>query len=153
MSVLALNKKTMNIYQKLSEARKAIRDSEVKKDGFNEFSKYAYFTPEQVESLVVDACEKTGTICLTSLDKDEFGYYQVLTFLDIEKPEEKITFRLRTERPEMKATNLTQQMGGMDTYSERYLKMKAFQIKDNSMDFDSQDNRVNKKVVDDVNFD
>lgn len=143
----------MNIYKKLSDARKIIRESEVKKEGFNEYSKYSYFTPEQVEVLVTEACEKTGTLCLTSLDRDEFGYYQVLSFVDIEKPEEKITFKLRTERPEIKATNLTQQMGGMDTYSERYIKMKTFQIKDNSMDFDSQDNRVDKKVVDDVNFD
>jgi len=142
----------MNIYQKLNEARKLIRESEVKKDGVNQFSKYSYFTPEQVENLVAEACEKTGTICLTSLDKDEFGYYQVLSFVDMEKPEEKIAFRLRTDRPEIKATNLTQQMGGMDTYSERYIKMKTFQIKDNSMDFDSQDNRVDKKVVDDVDF-
>ena len=143
----------MNIYQKLNDARKAIRESEVKKDGVNQFSKYSYFTPEQVENLVSDACEKTGTICVTSLDKDEFGYFQELAFMDIENPEDRIVFILRTDRPEIKATNLTQQMGGMDTYSERYIKMKVFQIKDNSMDFDSQDNRVEKKVVDEVNFD
>lgn len=144
----------MNIYQKLNEARKLIRESEVKKDGLNKFSGYSYFTPEAVEKLVSDACEKTGTMCLTSLDRDEFGYYQVLTLVDIEKPtEERLTFKLRTDRPDIKATNITQQLGGMDTFSERYIKMKVFQIKDNSMDFDSQDNRVDKKVVDDVNFD
>ena len=44
----------------------------------------------------------------------------------------------------MTATNDTQQMGGTDTYSERYIKMKVFQIKDNNLDFDSQDNT--KKV-------
>jgi hypothetical protein len=40
-------------------------------------------------------------------------------------------------------------MGGMDTYSDRYLKMKVFQIKDNNLDFDAHDNRpvVNKPVV------
>jgi hypothetical protein len=65
-------------------------------------------------------------------------------------------FELRTEKPTIKATNDTQQMGGMDTYSERYIKMKVFCIKDNSLDPDAQDNRTttepskNKKTVEDL---
>ena len=45
------------------------------------------------------------------------------------------------------ATNETQQMGGTDTYSERYIKMKVFQIKDNNLDIDSQDNRTKASVI------
>jgi hypothetical protein len=41
----------------------------------------------------------------------------------------------------IKATNATQQIGGAVTYTERYLSMVAFDIKDNNLDFDSQDNR------------
>ena len=133
---------TKNIYEKLAQARSIIHKTKVKKDGRNTYSGYDYFTPEQTEGLVFDACEAVGAICITSLKKDELGYFQVLDFVDLENPSgEKIHFELRTERPEIKATNLTQQMGGMDTYSERYIKMKVFQIKDNNLDFDSQDNR------------
>lgn len=139
-----------NIYQKLAEARKIIRETKITKDGKNSFAGYAYFTPEQVEELVAKACETTKTICLTNLRIDERGYYQELDFVDLEvSPEgsedqlvrpDSIRFELRTAMPEIKATNAAQQMGGMDTYSERYLKMKVFQIKDNNLDFDAQDN-------------
>jgi hypothetical protein len=136
-----------NIYIKLAEARDLIRKTKVSKGGTNEYSKYDYFTPEQVESLVAEACEKTNTICLTSLKKDEYGYFQVLKLINMEKPDEYLDFELRTEKPSIKATNDTQQMGGMDTYSERYIKMKVFQIKDNNLDFDLQDNRTDKKTT------
>src|ERR1039458_4417922 len=146
----------MNIYEKLAAARKLIRETKLKKEGENAFSKYQYFTPEQVESLVAKACEETKTICITSLKMDDHGYYQRLSFVDLEKIADEtgamfndaIEFELRTEKPDIKATNATQQMGGMDTYSERYIKMKVFQIKDNDLDFDAQDNRpVAVKVV------
>ena len=145
-----------NIYNKLQQARKIIRESNEKKAGKNEFSKYDYFTPEQVEGLVSKACEETKTICLTSLKKDEFGYFQHLTLVNLENGD-KLDFELRTEKPSIKATNDTQQMGGMDTYSERYIKMKVFQIKDNNLDFDSQDNTKGEskkveKVVDEDDF-
>ena len=147
----------MNIFEKLSEARKFIREKNLKKDGTNEFSKYDYFTPEAVEKLVSEACEKVKIICLCNLEKDELGYFQSMRVLNLEDTKEQIPFVLRTEKPAIKATNDTQQMGGMDTYSERYIKMKAFSIKDNSLDFDAQDNRAstppNKKTVDDLSED
>ncbi len=139
----------MNIYEKLDEARRIIRTTKVKKEGTNTYSKYDYFTPEQVEGLVAKACEETKTICLTSLKMDEHGYYQTLRFVDLEVAgiEGSIDFELRTEKPDIKATNATQQMGGMDTYSERYIKMKVFQIKDNNLDFDAHDNTPIAKPV------
>src|ERR1019366_7249433 len=128
----------MNIYTKLAEARKIVRDSKIKKAGYNSYSKYDYFTPEQVEALVSEACEATKTICLTNLKQDAIGYYQTLEFVALENPLmsttakgiemiDKISFELRTAAPTMTASNAAQQMGGMDTYSERYLKMKVFQ--------------------------
>lgn len=134
-----------SIYQKLADARKIIKDTNVKKEGTNTYSKYDYFTPEQVEHLVADAGEKTKTLCTTNLRADEYGYYQELQFIDLESPDNFLTFVMRTDVPEIKATNRTQQLGGMDTYSERYIKMKVFQIKDNNLDFDSQDNRKKDK--------
>ena len=130
-----------NIYEKLAAARKTIRNTTTKKAGRNTYSGYDYFTPEQVEQLVFTACEKEGLIVLTSLRKDGFGYFQELILKDIQEPMSELRFELRTEMPEIKATNAAQQMGGMDTYSERYIKMKVFQIKDNNLDFDAHDNR------------
>lgn len=132
------------VYKKLQKARKLVREGGYKKDGRNDYSKYDYFTPEQVESIVAEVCEKTNLLPLYNFEKDEYGYMQVMDLVDMDTLE-KATFVLRTEKGELKATNATQQMGGTDTYSERYLKMKVFQIKDNNLDFDSQDNRPKKK--------
>ena len=138
---------TKNIYEKLAEAREIVRKSKVKKEGTNEYSKYDYFTPEQVEALVAEACERTGTIVLCNLKKDEFGYVQTLDFVDLKfYTDNCLSFELRTEKGEVTATNDTQQMGSTDTYSERYIKMKVFQIKDNNLDPDSQDHRVKKDI-------
>lgn len=128
------------ILKKLDEARLIVFNSDLKKQGRNEYSKYDYYTPEQVERLVANACSKTGTIVLCNLKADEHGLYQTLDFIDMES-EEKLSFEMRTKHGSIKATNEAQQMGGTDTYSERYIKMKVFQIKDNNLDCDSQDNR------------
>lgn len=138
------------VLEKLKKARDIIKLSDLKKTGRNDYSKFDYYTPEQVESLVDKACQETGTIVLCNLKADEFGLFQTLDFIDLES-EEKISFEMRTKHGSITATNETQQMGGTDTYSERYIKMKVFQIKDNNLDIDSQDNRpkqVVKPVVD-----
>lgn len=132
---------TKTILQKLQEARNIIKKSNLKKAGRNEYSKFDYFTPEQVEALVENACNETETICLCNLKADEFGLYQELVLIDLTDEKNSLTFELRTKHGEMKATNEAQQLGGTDTYSERYIKMKVFQIKDNNLDFDSHDNR------------
>ena len=129
-----------NVLRKLQEARLAVYNSDLKKSGRNDYSKFDYYTPEQVERLVDGACSKTNTIILCNLKADEFGLYQTLKFIDLDSLEE-IDFEMRTKHGSITATNETQQMGGTDTYSERYIKMKVFQIKDNNLDIDSQDNR------------
>lgn len=129
----------MKILNKLKEARDIIRKSDLKKSGRNEYSKFDYYTPEQVENLVYKACEETKMVVLCNLKADEFGLYQTLDLMDLES-DETLHFEMRTKHGSITATNETQQMGGTDTYSERYIKMKVFQIKDNNLDPDSQDN-------------
>jgi hypothetical protein len=133
------------ILQKLQEARDIIKRSDLKKTGRNKYSKFDYYTPEQVEALVEKACKETKTICLCNLKSDEFGLFQTLDFIDLEDENNKLHFELRTKHGSLTATNETQQMGGTDTYSERYIKMKVFQIKDNNLDLDSHDNRPKKE--------
>lgn len=130
----------------LQKAREIIKSSDLKKEGRNEYSKFDYYTPEQVESLVDKACKESNSIVLCNLKADEFGLYQTLEFIELESGES-LKFEMRTKHGSITATNETQQMGGTDTYSERYIKMKVFQIKDNNLDIDSQDNRQKKTEV------
>lgn len=143
----------MNIYEKLNKARSLVRETPHKKKGTNTYSKYDYFTPEQVELIVAEVCEGTKMLPLCSLKRDEHGLYQEMVLVNLEDVKDTLVVRLATVHGSLKATNETQQMGGTDTYSERYIKMKVFQIKDNNLDPDSQDNRPKQAPKeDDLDF-
>ena len=124
------------VLEKIATARTFIKANPIKKDGRNKFSNYDYFTPEIVGKMVSDACLETNIICLFNLKKDELGYFGELITTDLESGES-VTSIMRTEKPVIKATNETQQMGGMNTYTKRYCLMSLFDIEDNTMDFDS----------------
>lgn len=128
-----------NIYKKLYEAKKLIASMEIKKQGENTFSKYSYFTPEQVSTIVQQACGQFQLLTLFHLKRNELWEYGVLEIVDIESWE-KLELEASTAIPEIKATNVAQQIGGCMTYTERYLKMTAFGIADNSLDFDTTEN-------------
>lgn len=132
-----------NVLSKLATARLFIKSHPIKKDGRNEFSKYDYFTPEIVSKLVNDACIEADIICVFSLKQDSLGYFGEITTTDLETGEQLIT-ETRTAKPMITATNETQQMGGMNTYAKRYSLMSLFDIEDNTIDFDAQDNTKTK---------
>lgn len=146
----------MNIYEKLAKARELVKKTKHKKEGRNEHSKYDYFTPEQIEMIVSEVCAETKLLPLYSLVRNSYGLYQAVELVDLEDPKDQLVFTLATEKGALTATNASQQMGSTDTYSERYLKMKVFQIKDNNLDPDSQDNRKSKvaksKTADDLDL-
>lgn len=139
------------ILSKIAIARTFIKSKKLSKDGTNEFSKYTYYTPEYVDSLVTEACNEANLLCIFNLRADDYGYYGEVQTFDLETGES-ITSIIRTEKPSITATNATQQMGGMNTYTKRYALMSLFCIEDNTIDFDAQDNRPNsqsaKKVED-----
>jgi hypothetical protein len=130
-----------NVYVRLAEAREIIANTKIKKKGRNNFSKYDYFTPEQITQLAEDACRKTGLITIYNLEKNELEHFGTLKVVNVDSPNDTIVFRQTTAVPEIKATNLAQKIGGTTTYNSRYLTMTAFAISDNSLDFDAQDNR------------
>lgn len=132
-----------NVLSKLAVARLFIKSHPIKKDGRNDFSKYDYFTPEIVSKLVNEACIEANIICVFSLKQDELGYFGEVITTDLETGEQ-ITTETRTAKPMITATNETQQMGGMNTYAKRYSLMSLFDIEDNTIDFDAQDNTKDK---------
>ena len=136
----------MTIYEKLAKAKQQIANTEMKKAGKNSFSNYDYFTPEQVSMLVQKACDDNKMITLFSLKRNEFWEYWVLQVIDIEDWWE-ITVEWATAIPEIKATNVAQQIWGCMTYTERYLKMSLFWIIDNNLDFDTTENTKKNVII------
>lgn len=124
------------LLKKLQSAKAQIKATKLKKVGFNDYSKYYYFLPEQIEQLVYDACNDNGLFTKFDLIRNEHGETGCLTIFDIESGET-INYEMATAIPEIKATNVAQQLGGCVTYTERYLKMSAFGISENTLDFDT----------------
>lgn len=128
-----------NILKKLAEAKKSIASQKITKEWKNTYSNYSYFTPEQVASIVQKACEEFWLFTKFDLIRDEQWIEWQLTVYDIDT-EEYMTFIWASAIPEIKATNVAQQIWWCMTYTERYLKMTAFWIADNSLDFDTTEN-------------
>lgn len=130
---------TQTVYTKLAKAKADIANTKMEKAGKNSFSNYNYFTPEQVAILVQKACDDNWLITLFSLKRNEYWEYGELRIIDTDNWDT-ITLEWATAIPEIKATNVAQQIGGCMTYTERYLKMSAFGIIDNNLDFDTTEN-------------
>lgn len=128
------------LVKKIANAKKEIKETKLKKEGKNTYSNYDYFTPSQIEFLVQSVCNSNQLMTKFDLKRNELGVFGVLTIFDLETGES-LNFEMATAIPEIKATNIAQQLGGCVTYTERYLKTSAFGITDNNLDFDSQDNR------------
>lgn len=124
-----------NVYKKMFSAKKMIAETKIKKGGENTFSKYNYFTPEQINQLVNQACIENDLLTIFSI-VDEVAWLEII---DIDSGEQ-ISITCPIAIPEIKATNKMQQIGGVITYAERYLKMTAFGIVDNNLDFDTTEN-------------
>lgn len=143
------------IYQKLQKCRDSIKNIKLEKKGWNDYSKYKYYLPEQVDELVYVACKEQNIFTKFDLLRNEFGLYGQLTIINLEKPDDNISFYAATEMPAIKATNASQQMGGAMTFVNRYLLMFAFDIVENSLDFDSQkpDKKISEKEIDLLSLD
>jgi CRISPR/Cas system CMR subunit Cmr6 (Cas7 group RAMP superfamily) len=139
------------LVKKIAQAKKEIKESKLKKEGKNTYSNYEYFTPSQIEYLVQSVCNSNQLMTKFDLKRNELGVFGVLTIFDLETGDS-LNFEMATAIPEIKATNIAQQLGGCVTYTERYLKTSAFGITDNNLDFDSQDNRpkvdADKRIAD-----
>ncbi|MDX5586528.1 MAG: ERF family protein [Aureibaculum sp.] len=132
------------VIKSLAAARQIIRETKIVKLGFNSFSKYKYFTPDQIHQLCSDACKEVNILTQFNLKRNDLGVTGELIVIDIESAET-MTFEMASAIPEIKATNIAQQLGGAVTYTHRYLLMTAFDITDNSLDFDA-DKKPEKKA-------
>lgn len=126
----------MKLKEKIAKAKEEIKATKLKKEGKNTFSNYSYFTPTQIEFLVQNACVNNRLLTVFDLERNELGVTGWLTVYDLDS-DEYLKTAMATGIPELKGTNLAQQLGGSMTYTERYLKTSLFGITDNNLDFDN----------------
>ena len=130
----------MNTLEKIQKAIELIKSKNLKKLGKNKFSNYDYYTPEQVAELVQSATHEVKLLTKFDLVRNELGINGRLSVYDIETISEPVVYEMASAIPEIKATNISQQLGGAMTYTKRYLLMNAFDIADNNLDFDTTEN-------------
>lgn len=131
-----------NIYKKIQAVKKRLLEANVKKTGVNKFSNYTYYELADFLPTLIKLCDEEGLFTGVRFD-DEFAY---LDIVNIEKPEEKVTYTSPMRALELKGANAVQALGGVETYSRRYLYMAAFDIVENDM-FDSTVEEPKKDLV------
>ncbi len=131
-----------NIYKKIQATKKRLLEANLKKSGENDFSHYKYYELADFLPTLIKLCDEEGLFTGVRFD-DEFAY---LDIVNIEKPEEKVIYTSPMRALELKGANAVQALGGVETYSRRYLYMAAFDIVENDM-FDSTVEEPKKELV------
>ncbi len=130
----------MNIYEKVQNVKNKLMNANIKKSGFNKFAGYNYYELADFTPYIIEFCNEEKLFTSISFNKE----LALLEIINIEKPEEKIVYTSPMEDLELKGCNKVQALGGVETYSRRYLYMSAFDIVENDM-FDGVEKKEDKK--------
>lgn len=113
-----------SLYQKLAEIKNEISKLNLKKTGINKYSGFTYYELADILPAIISLCAKYGVYTYTTYDNDLAKLIAVNTEDSGQRLE--ITSPMRTF--ELKGTNQIQVLGGVETYSRRYLYIAMFDI-------------------------
>jgi len=116
------NKKTL--YQRLAEIKEELSKANLKKTGINKYSGFTYYELADILPAIISLCKKYGVYTYTTYDNELAKLVAVNTEDSNDKLE--ITSPMRTF--ELKGSNAIQVLGGIETYSRRYLYIAMFDI-------------------------
>ena len=114
----------MNIYEKIAIMKQEISKAELKKSGLNKFAGFTYYELGDVLPTIIALCNKHKVCTFTSYTNE----LATLTAVNIEKPEEQVVITSPMKELELKGCNQIQALGGVETYSRRYLYLALFDI-------------------------
>jgi len=129
---VAPNPPTMNVYQKLLEARVLFMEEDVKKSGKNMKMSYKYFELQDIVPVALSIFRKVGLVPIVNFSNE----VATMTLVNVDKPDEFIYFNspMRDIEPIIstktggEVTNAIQRLGSVETYQRRYLYMVALDI-------------------------
>lgn len=119
----------MNIYEKITKAKKEILEANLKKSGENKFAGFKYYELADITPKIIEICDKLKLHTKISFDIE----YATLEITNIENIEEKLFYTSPMKELSLKGCNDIQALGGTETYQRRYLYMMAFDIIENDM--------------------
>lgn len=114
----------MNVYEKLQKARIELQGKQMKKSGHNKFAGYQYFELGDFLPEINKLFSELGLCSTVSFGKD----LAELKVINIEKPEEVVTFTSPMAEANLKGCHPIQNLGAVETYTRRYLYVAALEI-------------------------
>lgn len=114
----------MNVYARLLEARRIFHSKEITKSGWNDYSKYHYFQLADFVKELISIFQNVGLLSHVWFTK-EMAYMDII---NINNPNERITFSSPMAGAQLKGTHEIQQIGAVETYQRRYLYLAALDI-------------------------
>lgn len=124
-----VEKKPINIYEKIEKIRVALQDANIKKTGKNGYTGFNYFTLDDF----------LPTLNKLMLENKLFSNFSLgtetatLTFIDIENPNDCVLFSSPIAEAQIKGAAPIQALGGVHTYMKRYLYLNAFEISESDV--------------------
>ncbi len=116
--------KKTNVYRALQTMRVGLQEKDLKKTGHNSYSNYDYFELSDFLPEINKLALENDVVCIYEItDKDA-----ILHIADMEDYENRIDFRIPIAELTLKGANAIQNVGGLTTYTRRYLYMIAFEI-------------------------
>lgn len=112
------------LYQKLAEIKLELSMAQIKKSGVNKYSGFTYYELADILPAIIRLCSKYGVYTYTSYDND----MAKLTAVNTNNPTEQFSITSPMRTFELKGSNAIQVLGGIETYSRRYLYLAMFDI-------------------------
>ena len=112
------------LYQKLAEIKLELSKAQIKKSGVNKYSGFTYYELADILPAIISLCSKYGVYTYTSYDND----MAKLTAVNTNNPTEQFSITSPMRTFELKGSNAIQVLGGIETYSRRYLYLAMFDI-------------------------
>jgi hypothetical protein len=130
--------KTLSVKERITRISNEMK---VEKTGWNDYSKYAYVTPSDIDNPLKPFLVKYRLFNHFALRKKEDGKNEaVLRVEDWDTEVGRQIYTMTTEDISLKAANTAQSAAGLRTFCRRYLLMTAFNVSDDDSDYDAQDN-------------
>lgn len=119
----------MSIWKKIQLVKQKLLEANLKKTGENSFSGFKYYELADFVPTIIKLCNEVGLFTKFSFDNE----IATLIIINSDKQEQTETYTSPMRNLQLKGCNDIQALGGVETYSRRYLYMSAFDIVENDM--------------------
>ena len=119
----------MGIWKKIQYVKQKLLEANLKKSGENKFSGFKYYELSDFTPTIIKLCNEVGLFTKFTFDNE----VATLEIINSDKQDQKEIYTSPMRDLQLKGCNDIQALGGVETYSRRYLYMSAFDIVENDM--------------------